>query len=244
MKRFLLLTLTLIAVGCSEPIPRNLEELVWQGDDYRFRGVYLDRETVRPYSGPVFDFFPDDTTRFRTIGSLKDGKWDGLYEDYWANGQLWEKGTYKDGEKDGLWESYHENGQLEERVTHKDEVPDGPTEGYYDNGQLRTKGTYRDGELDGLVENYYENGQLQAKTSHFYPDSTEGRSDYGDRKSLRSDYGDELPWWIHGPFEIYSEDGVLFEKGTMNMGEPCGEWFENGKTVTYDPCPPGLEDGN
>ena len=210
MKRFLLLTLTLIAVGCSEPIPRNLEELVWQGDDYRFRGVYLDRETVRPYSGPVFDFFPDDTTRFRTIGSLKDGKWDGLYEDYWANGQLWEKGTYRDGELDGPFESYYENGEMEQ------------------------KGTYKDGEMDGLVENYYENGQLQAKTSHFYPDSTEGRSDYGD----------ELPWWIHGPFEIYSEDGVLFEKGTMNMGEPCGEWFENGKTVTYDPCPPGLEDGN
>ena len=34
------------------------------------------------------------------------------------------------------------------------------------------------------------------------------------------------------------------EKGTSNMGEECGEWFEDGETVTYDPCPPGLEDGN
>jgi len=22
------------------------------------------------------------------------------------------------------------------------------------------------------------------------------------------------------------------------------DWIENGETVTYDPCPPGLEDGN
>ena len=30
------------------------------------------------------------------------------------------------------------------------------------------------------------------------------------------------------------------------MGEKCGEWLENpgSKTVTYDPCPPGLADGN
>jgi len=28
------------------------------------------------------------------------------------------------------------------------------------------------------------------------------------------------------------------------MGEVCGEWIEDGETVTYDPCPPGLEDAN
>jgi hypothetical protein len=34
------------------------------------------------------------------------------------------------------------------------------------------------------------------------------------------------------------------------MGEECGEWLEATggsppiKTVTYPPCPPGLEDGN
>ena len=33
-------------------------------------------------------------------------------------------------------------------------------------------------------------------------------------------------------------------KGNLNRGEPCGEWIEDGETVTYDPCPPDLEDGN
>jgi len=31
---------------------------------------------------------------------------------------------------------------------------------------------------------------------------------------------------------------------TFNMGERCGDWLEDGETVPYDPCPPGLEDGN
>jgi antitoxin component YwqK of YwqJK toxin-antitoxin module len=54
---------------------------------------------------------------------------------------------------------------------------------------------------------------------------------------------------LDGPYESYSfasyyENGQLERKGTSNMGEECGEWFEDGETVTYDPCPPGLEDGN
>jgi len=36
----------------------------------------------------------------------------------------------------------------------------------------------------------------------------------------------------------------LLEKGTYNFGEKCGEWIEDGETVTYDPCPPDLADGN
>ena len=63
MKKTLLLTLALIAVGCAEPIPRNLDELVQQGD------TYLDRETMSPYSGPIFEFFPDDTTRIQIAGT-------------------------------------------------------------------------------------------------------------------------------------------------------------------------------
>ena len=40
-----------------------------------------------------------------------------------------------------------------------------------------------------------------------------------------------------GPFEIYYENGQLRHKGTYNMDQKCGEWFEDGETVTYDPCP-------
>jgi len=47
-----------------------------------------------------------------------------------------------------------------------------------------------------------------------------------------------------GPAEAYYENGQLWERGVWSMGEKCGEWTEEGETVTYDPCPPGLEDGN
>jgi hypothetical protein len=49
---------------------------------------------------------------------------------------------------------------------------------------------------------------------------------------------------IEVPSEFYHENGQLSEKGTYKDFQKCGEWIEDGETVTYDPCPPDLEDGN
>ena len=72
---------------------------------------------------------------------------------------------------------------------------------------------------DGPYENYYDNGQLQSKGTY-----VSGNRD--------------------GPYERFYESGQLRAKGTMNMGGRCGEWIDDGATVTYPPCPLGLEDGN
>ena len=98
--------------------------------------------------------------------------------------------------------------------------PDGPFETYYDNGQLMVKETYKDGVQDGPYEDYHENGQLWSKGTF-----KDGEWD--------------------GPYESYHENGQLWLRGTYKDGERCGEWlwFE-GETVTNDPCPPDLADGN
>ena len=88
---------------------------------------------------------------------------------------------------------------------------DGPYELYQENGQLWVKMTYKDGELDGPIEYYYENGQLLEKMTY-----KDGERD--------------------GPFEHYYENGELMEKGTYKDREKCGEWVEDGETVTYPPC--------
>jgi hypothetical protein len=48
----------------------------------------------------------------------------------------------------------------------------------------------------------------------------------------------------YGKYEKYTENDQLWVKGIFKHGKRCGEWMEDGETVTYDPCPPGLEDGN
>ena len=99
------------------------------------------------------------------------------------------------------------------------ETPDGPYEAYYENGQLWEKGILVAGEPDGPYERYYENGQLWIMATY-----AAGERD--------------------GPYERYYWNGQLEAGGTYNMSERCGEWIEDGETVTYDPCPPDLEDRN
>ena len=95
-----------------------------------------------------------------------------------------------------------------------------PVKSYFDNGQLQVRrGGQKDGKWDGPYESYHENGQLWKKATY-----TAGE--------------------LSGPYEEYHENGQLGAKGTFNMGEQCGEWIEDGETVTYPPCPPGLADGN
>jgi hypothetical protein len=83
------------------------------------------------------------------------------------------------------------------------------------------------GELDGPYEFYNENGQLTSRTIY--------------RAGER-----------HGLFESYEGNGQLNARGYLNMALFCGEWIRVGHrfgqttttTSTYDPCPPGLADGN
>jgi len=95
----------------------------------------------------------------------------------------------------------------------------GKWESYHENGQLATRETFRYGQWHGPVEWYYENGQVREKRTY----KKDG---------------------LHGPLSCYEENGRLTVKGVFRRDKKCGEWVENGVTVTYDPCPPDLEDGN
>jgi len=65
--------------------------------------------------------------------------------------------------------------------------------------------------LDGQYEAYFQNGGLLIKETY-----KDGKRD--------------------GPYEIFRENGESSSKGIYKDGEKCGEWFELGNTVTYDPC--------
>jgi antitoxin component YwqK of YwqJK toxin-antitoxin module len=139
MKRILSLIGVVLVVGCG-PEPIDVDELV---NVFGVHQLYLGE----PYSGPVFKKSGDVITM---TGSLKDGKFDGLYEEFWENGQRRRKETLKDGERDGLWENYYDNGQVMVTQTYKDGQRDGPYERYINSGdQLLEKGTYKDGQKCG-----------------------------------------------------------------------------------------------
>ena len=277
MKRTLLLAFALIAVGCAEPEPRDLDELVQQGETeqevlppepnprnmaelVQQGDTYLDRETMRPYSGPVFVLFASEPMSVEISANLKDGQLDGSWEKYVlartaANlsiDKLNQKGSYKNGDKCGDWilgiaatfkscrggtepsqideekdvvvrEVHWSDGSLRSISAFKGDMKHGPSEHYalWD-GKLSGRETYRDGNLHGPFEDYFTGN-----------DAVTVRGNYKD--------GD-----LHGLFEAYEPwTGRLKQRGYMNRGSRCGEWWVNetvmadgdGKTYFY-PLPP------
>ena len=114
--------------------PMNLDRLVDR------RGVYLHPETLEAYTGPVVAMWDDSIVRVR--GTLQNGRWEGVRETFYLDGQLESKETYSNG------------------------VLDGPFESYFRTGRPSDKGTYDDGQLEGPYEAYWSRTQGDIHAAH------------------------------------------------------------------------------
>jgi hypothetical protein len=164
MKRTTLLLLALLAtaqVTVQAQEPMDLDRLENR------RGVYLQRPSFEPYTGPVVA--------------------------YWENGRLREKGTLVDGRWDGVRESYYALGTLKARETYSNGVLNGPFEAYFKKGAPSDKGTYVNGRLDGPYQSFwlrqpaevgeFNDGRMCGHWIRYFP-----RSSYGLRVESTADY--------------------------------------------------------
>ena len=94
--------------------------------------------------------------KFSDAGSLKDGLW----QEYYENGQLRNEGNYIGGKKVGLWKEYHDNGSLANMVNFKEGKKEGLLKNYYSDGQIKGKINYIEGKENGMMELYHQNGKL------------------------------------------------------------------------------------
>jgi hypothetical protein len=141
MRRWFLLLSGLLAAGQAAVVaqqPTRLEDLVER------RGVYLNAQTLEPHSGPVVSMWNETLVRER--GTLLNGRWDGVRETYYYEGQLELRETYRNG------------------VLH------GPFEGWFREGAISDKGTYREGRLEGPYESFWSRALLQSPHAHHMPD--------------------------------------------------------------------------
>ena len=122
-------------------------------DEPKQDGTYLFQEKEK------YDFskFP------MVFASLKDGKPDGLFTEWYENGQKKGKGISKDGKPDGLFSEWYENGQKRKEVTYKDGKRDGLLTSWHEHGQKEKEETYETGESIDIKE-FDEDGELIAYT--------------------------------------------------------------------------------
>ena len=78
------------------------------------------------------------------------------------------QGTLKDGKQEGPWVEYYDNGQLKGKATFKDGKPDGPVVIYRRNGLLLLRGTFKDGKREGSWVRYKRDGSVDEARTETY----------------------------------------------------------------------------
>lgn len=136
---------------------------------------------VKSQSMLSYQVFEKDTINIVDKDSLKQGVW----KEFWPNGDLKSEVIYKNNKKQGLeikWfndpdcveqETYYKDGVIDGPVvyyskkckrdfmeTFKNGVKEGPEITYYANGHVKSEGTYKKGNLNGYYKVFDRNGKF------------------------------------------------------------------------------------
>lgn len=93
------------------------------------------------------------------IGLLPDGIWTEWYD----NGQKKSEGEYLLGMRVGLWTEWHANGQKAAETEYVDGVEEGRRARWLKSGQIEREAMFRAGKRHGHSRDWHSNGQLQAE---------------------------------------------------------------------------------
>lgn len=83
----------------------------------------------------------------------------GLYFDWYENGEKKGETTYEGGVKSGPSKRWYLNGQLKQECSFIEDRYHGPYQSWYENGNLRVQGNYLKGKQDGEWILYYKGGE-------------------------------------------------------------------------------------
>lgn len=99
-------------------------------------------------------------------GQMVDGKKEGYWITYYANGNKKSEGAYKNGQKEGKWTLYHQNGNKQSEATFRNGLYEGHYVSYHKNGNKFREGMYGehqgnsyDGRKEGVWYQYESDGK-------------------------------------------------------------------------------------
>lgn len=99
------------------------------------------------------------------VGNKKVGKWVVFGKDQrdarFSSNQIVQSGNYVNGRKDGLWIKYYANGNKKSEIVYKRGRPNGKFKLFYPNGNVEEEGEWTNRVYNGSFKRYYENGTLE-----------------------------------------------------------------------------------
>ncbi len=162
---------------------------------------------------------------------------DGIYREFYPNGQLFVEGRFRRGRQQGEWTYYFDNGKINRKATFDKGQPEGPREIYRADGTLAAKRDFRDGKRHGewttydetgkqpLREEHYVDGQRDGVWKYWYPDGQlkqEIRFEDGKRE------GKSAEWNEQGQPRLEANFGDDKLHGTTTR------WFPDGRKIVQE----------
>ena len=106
-------------------------------------------------------------------GNRNKSGWDGLYQEFFENGNLKFEKTYFNGELNGPYKEYHSNGQIILDGIRKNGLLDGLTKEFWENGNKFLSINYKNGKWDGECIEYSRDEKDKIVKKGFYKNGVE-----------------------------------------------------------------------
>ena len=135
-----------------------------------FEGFYDEERTILKWKaqcvngkkeGEYTYYFANGSVGFTL--NMKENNMDGIRRCYYDTGELKHIHHYRKGEEHGVTKTYYKSGQLIEKVHYKKGLKHGRISKYHENGKLKQKGSFKNDKLKGTFKQYDESGKLQSK---------------------------------------------------------------------------------
>tara|TARA_B110000483_G_scaffold180705_1_gene213689 strand:- start:626 stop:1681 length:1056 start_codon:yes stop_codon:yes gene_type:complete len=251
----LILVVVVILCSCSETILIKTDE---NKDLFKSENdlIYYNNN---PYTGTLIYPIYDRKLKTRNTDviykkfGLKDGKNDGLFEEYfrkkdpYKQGEIKRRINYLDGEFHGLYEEFYINGQIERRVGYLNGEKHGKSEEYYEDEKPNEFANYKHGNLHGLKVEYERYIPKRFKNisredtihdivyrSNFKDGELDGLLTYYNNGKIEREQN-YLNGEMDGLATYYYENGNIEKKENYRKNKKDGlwEWYDESGELTY-----------
>jgi len=249
--KIIALAALLVAASGATPVGAQSEKTIKIEDvtvinDGDGRALFRDAKSEAPLNG--LHRIIDGVHSAYVLAEFADGFYNGSHETY-KNSSLATKGTYREGRLNGPFTTYRADGTVEVELTFADGKMDGTATGYYPDGKIEQQQEYTEGKLDGMSRDYYLDGQLAAEQG--FRAGKEHGPERKFREGEQKPYVDRN--WFEGQpdgrqyAEIDSNTGDYIQVAHYERGTPVGEflqtWADSGEVKQRGSYKDGKREG-
>jgi antitoxin component YwqK of YwqJK toxin-antitoxin module len=133
--------------------------------------------------------------------------------------KILEEGNYKDGKKEGMWKEYYSNGNLKSEIPYISNKPDGYAKLYYESGKLSEEGNWKGVKWVGNYKYYHENGKPKYEFAYSDDGKRSGKQKYYHENGKIAIEGDWKDGKEAGVIKEYYPDGSIKTEKNFTDGK-------------------------